>query len=71
MGGIIQRGLFAAEDDQRVVILCDIRQATVCPGAEDLDQRPRFVQGDTNLTVMRDPRVLDAGNAHVRPLVDA
>jgi hypothetical protein len=59
----------ATEDDQRVVTLGDLGQATVCPGAEDLDKGGRLVQGDADLPVMRDPRILDDGNAHIRPPV--
>jgi hypothetical protein len=70
MSGIIQRGLLAPEDDDGIMTVCNIRQATIRPGAENLDQRPGFVQGDANLTVMRDPRVLDNGNAHARAPFD-
>jgi hypothetical protein len=39
-------------------------QAAVGEGAEDLDPRARFVEGDAHLTVMGDRRILDDGDVH-------
>jgi hypothetical protein len=36
------------------------------PWAENVDQGGGFVQGDADLSVMRDAGIFDDGNAHVR-----
>ena len=70
MIGIVERRLLAAKDHERVVP-AHLGQAAVGKGAEDLDPRARFVEGDAHLAVMGDRRILDDGDVHDCPLARA
>ena len=62
MAVIVQRRLLAAQHHQGIE-RAGTGQGAVGPGAVDVNQRRRLVQRHAKLAVMRDPGVLDDGDA--------
>jgi hypothetical protein len=62
---VVKGGLFAAEHHKRIG-MHGFGQRLARPWAVDVDQGGGFVQGDANLSVMRDAGIFNDGNAHVQ-----